>query len=312
MGGCLSKKSDVNRKDVIALKSKSVDEAPEKIITSVVKTEQKKTEDVKKEICVTKHRKSHDKQIQTEQKQSIQMQSRVDNIAIGTPVRTSSCTREEVDAILIQCGRLSWSSSANTPVEKKYSGSKRSYDFDAEVIVGKVEEDELEKERKSRSRSSPSKPRRRRTTLSRERDSNQQRSGSRERIITGSGRRVSRSPGRRSSTPVESAIDATNGASKPGKLVSVPASLTSSIAAGNEQSIVKKIAVKRDVKSPRSQSPSQLRQPPPQQLPTLSRSYSKKTDQSPYRRNPLTEIDNNHSSQVSFCFRISLLAICNL
>ncbi|GJS16098.1 hypothetical protein Tco_0410570 [Tanacetum coccineum] len=31
---------------------------------------------------------------------------------VGTAVRTSSsCTKEEVDAILIQCGRLSWSSS---------------------------------------------------------------------------------------------------------------------------------------------------------------------------------------------------------
>ena len=53
----------------------------------------------------------------------------------AAPVRTSSCTKEEVDAILIQCGRLSRSSSGkggpgvSTP-SKKYSGSNRSYDFD--------------------------------------------------------------------------------------------------------------------------------------------------------------------------------------
>ncbi|CAM8886093.1 unnamed protein product [Rhodiola kirilowii] len=310
MGSCLSKKGD-NPTAVAALNSASLPAKEVKTVVevkspapakTVVKTEQRKAEDediVKKEISVTKHRKSHDKQIQQEQKQQIQIQklpqqtqSRADDMAIGTPVRTSSCTREEVDAILIQCGRLSRSSSANTPSGKKYSGSKRSFDFDNDGIVSKDEGDER---RQSRSRSSPSKPGRRRTP-SRDRDSSQQRSGSRERsVVAGSGRRVSRSPGRRSEAPSVSGVESNNGGSRPGKMVSVPASLTSSLVAGNhEQNTVKKIAVKRDARSPRSQSPAQIRQPQPQ---TLSRSNSRKTDQSPYRRNPLSEIDNNHSSQ---------------
>ncbi|XLU97485.1 hypothetical protein S245_011825 [Arachis hypogaea] len=54
------------------------------------------------------------------------------NIA-ASGVRTSSYTKEEVDAILIQCRRLSRSSSgraASSSGGRKYSGSKRSFDFD--------------------------------------------------------------------------------------------------------------------------------------------------------------------------------------
>ena len=65
----------------------------------------------------------------------------------SAPVRTSSCTKEEVDAILIQCGRLSRSSSGARRAassgevgddggdghRRRHSGSKRSYDFDQEA-----------------------------------------------------------------------------------------------------------------------------------------------------------------------------------
>ncbi|CAA2997962.1 Hypothetical predicted protein [Olea europaea subsp. europaea] len=69
---------------------------------------------------------------------------------MATPVRTSSCTKEEVDAILIQRGRLSRSSSTgnvrlsgsgsrvssedagNLQRGIKYFGSKKSFDSDKE------------------------------------------------------------------------------------------------------------------------------------------------------------------------------------
>jgi len=63
----------------------------------------------------------------------------------SAPVRTSSCTKEEVDAILIQCGRLSRSSSgagraasseAAGGHRRRRSGSKRSYDFDQDARSG--------------------------------------------------------------------------------------------------------------------------------------------------------------------------------
>nr|CAD1844364.1 unnamed protein product [Ananas comosus var. bracteatus] len=62
-------------------------------------------------------------------------------------VRTSSCSKEEVDAILIQCGRLSRSSSgklpsADTAGHRRYSGSKRSFDFDHEKKLGPEELDD--------------------------------------------------------------------------------------------------------------------------------------------------------------------------
>ncbi|GJM85638.1 hypothetical protein PR202_ga02109 [Eleusine coracana subsp. coracana] len=111
------------------------------------------------------------------------------------PVRTSSCTREEVDAILIQCGRLSRSSSGTgrTPSRetgshhrRRRSGSKRSYDFDQEQKAGDEEgnwESGRPASRPSPHRGSPQR----------------KRSGSRERSSGGGSgsRRASRSPGRR-------------------------------------------------------------------------------------------------------------------
>ncbi|CAL9204370.1 uncharacterized protein LOC103975853 [Musa acuminata AAA Group] len=208
-------------------------------------------------------------------------------------VRTSSCTKEEVDAILIQCGRLSRSSSGKASDEtgighRKYSGSKRSYDFDNEK---KGDEEEGEWGEKPASRPSP-----RRRTPSRER------SGSRERGSGGGGRRVSRSPGRRSEVPASSGTP--NERSKPpAKMVAVPArekgrgvSPAASNKRGGEAGALRSA-------SPRSRSPANTTPisnenaayhvPPPNQPQSLSRSSSRKAEQSPFRRNPMAEIDEN-------------------
>ncbi|CAA0814527.1 Uncharacterized protein SHERM_14814 [Striga hermonthica] len=244
-------------------------------------------------------------------------------VAAAAPVRTSSCTMAEVDAILIQCGRLSRSSStakaAAFPQEdgggRKYSGSKRSHDFDGEggavapdggdAAAGEREDRWSERRRHSQGW---------RRTPSRERDSDRdqkQLSGSRER---GGGRRVSRSPGRRSESPSASATNLNSNShssaasSRPRKMVSVPATVSSAAinksqnAAGVEACAAtgvadKRIQVKRNV-SPRARSPARTRvqntnSGTNQQIISLSRSISRKAKHSPCRRNPLAEIDTN-------------------
>ncbi|GMI66102.1 hypothetical protein like AT5G37010 [Hibiscus trionum] len=279
---------------------------------------------VKKEVFIIKHRKSHDKDKRShpppqnppqskenEHASSASTEGGVCNINTSA-VRTSSCTKEEVDAILIQCGRLSRSnSSGKTPSSRKYSGSKRSYDFDCENDndIGAATPTDDRPRRRPSSRSSSQG---RRRTPSRERDQ-QQRSGSRER--SSSGRRVSRSPGRRSeNTEGTHGTNAANGTNRPGKMVSVPPTVSSlamdkSIngveAATATANGVKRISVKRNVgespartaASPRSQSPAKTNNGKGfnenQQQPALSRSSSRKAEHSPYRRNPLSEIDPN-------------------
>ncbi|KAJ3680327.1 hypothetical protein LUZ60_016605 [Juncus effusus] len=191
----------------------------------------------------------------------------------AVPVRTSSCTKEEVDAILIQCGRLSRSSSGKTSAEtgthnRRYSGSKRSYDFDHEK---RGEEDE---EERTLSRPSPH-----RRTPSRER------SGSRERT-TGTGRRVSRSPGRRSDGPTNSTP--ANEKPKPAKMVTVPAREK----AGSAKTGTGTGSGKRNA-SPRSRSPGVNGANRSENVGTLSRSSSRKGEHSPFRRNPMAELDEN-------------------
>ncbi|CAL8169664.1 unnamed protein product [Prunus armeniaca] len=240
-------------------------------------------------------------------------------------VRTQSCNKEELDAILLQCGRLSRSNSSGH--NRRYSGSKRSYDFDAvdgHVIVNEIchedadadgmsAADKIHRHRQS-SRSRPSSPssqgRRRRRTPSRERNQQQQqRSSSRE-------RRTSRSPSKRSSSQQNPSASSSsnananaNGNNRPGKMVSVPAAAISSLATmektthinnGESAATIKRVSVKRNVGSPRAQSPARAnaRGAPnegqqQQQQPSLSRSSSRKAEQSPYRRNPLAEIDPN-------------------
>lgn len=318
---------------------------------------------VKKEIFIIKHRKSHDDR---------DRQQRADGVAASAPiatapttdscnqvsmddkkaaeastgtgvrVRTSSCNKEEVDAILIQCGRLSRSSSgkaassssASCDRGKKYSGSKRSYDFDNCEIDYQVaatsedakNNDDLSDEKthhhRQRHRQSPrhSPSQGRRRTPSRER-SQQQRSSSRE-------RRTSRSPGRRLSmeqnnpncnanatvTATANVNSDTNGTSRPGKMkmVSVPATVMDKNSNGESATTgsIKRISVKRNAgdavnvavgsrnaASPHSQSPARgganAKASNDSLQPSLSRSSSRKAEQSPYRRNPLSELDPN-------------------
>ncbi|TKY47310.1 hypothetical protein E2542_SST29370 [Spatholobus suberectus] len=303
---------------------------------------------VKKEIFIIKHRKSHDdRERNTKSPPGITQQNATTEATessmgdksappattnMGAGVRTSSCTKEEVDAILIHCGRLSRSSSGNAVAasgehRRRYSGSKRSYDFDhcdndtisndedsKKANANENSSDLCEDERhqhRPRHRQSPS-PRpssqeRRRRTPSREREQ-QQRSSSRE-------RRVSRSPGRRSSenTTPANARNNSNTSSRPGKMVSVPATVSSLVMdksnnnGGGESAAttgIKRITVKRNVgaASPRSQSPARANGNAAnankafnenQQQPSLSRNSSRKAEQSPYKRNPPSEVEPN-------------------
>ncbi|KAI3462236.1 hypothetical protein Pfo_031114 [Paulownia fortunei] len=371
MGSCLSKKNACASSSPVALPN-----PPEKL-KSESQLEKKKTEEetvVKKEIFIIKHRKSHEveRQRSDEEKGEVKKAEEVvekgKNVSAtngldgglgngsgimgvggGAPVRTSSCTKEEVDAILIQCGRLSRSSStgkAGLSSEnggRKYSGSKRSYDFDNEngksdgnnVVDGDADAVTRERENRRRERHRQSQGRRRTPSREREKDqAGQQRSGSRERCGSGGGRRVSRSPGRRSESPISTTCSgansnssAANANSRPGKMVSVPATVSSlamdkSTNAGGgaepNSTAVKRIQVKRNVggdgavgtrtaASPRARSPARVRaanenqnvnsSQNQQQPQSLSRSNSRKAEHSPYRRNPLSEIDTNIISQ---------------
>ncbi|EYU25642.1 hypothetical protein MIMGU_mgv1a003662mg [Erythranthe guttata] len=294
MGSCLSKKS------VCASSSSSP----------------KKEAVVKKEIFVIKHRISHEIERPRSDDETGDLKNVEGKIGEGldvgngggggggggaAPVRTSSCTKEEVDAILIQCGRLSRSSSTGKAGHlssenggRKYSGSKRSYDFDNDNgrsdgnNVGEGDDDAVARERENRRRERHRQSQGRRRTPSREREKDQaaqqQRSGSRERVAGGGGRRVSRSPGRRSESPItaNSNSSSANTNSRPGKMVSVPATVSSmamdkSTNAGepNSGAAIKRIQVKRNVggdgaavgttrtaSSPRARSPANVRAPP--------------------------------------------------
>ncbi|KAJ6374952.1 hypothetical protein OIU77_000012 [Salix suchowensis] len=395
MGACFSKKNEVSSspslKEAAAPAPQPVLNYPHNNNNATLKVDQnnkiveheevvnKQVEEedsfLKKEIFVIKHRKSHDRDKRTPPPNddgpaaSTNAPASAGEILLANSntvagannmvVRTSSCTKEEVDAILIQCGRLSRSNSsgAGKPLSsgRKYSGSKRSYDFDNNnnehdqdvkpatsadydsIRKGNDEEEEGEvtTERRqhrhrqrhrqsSRPSASPSAQGRRRTP-SRERDQIQ-RSGSRERASGGnSGRRVSRSPGRRSEIAQNTGITPGNpnatipanntGGNRPGKMVSVPATVSSLVmdksnnigvepqaTAGTKRISVKRnfgeasVAGSRTAASPRSQSPARANAKTSNennQQPCLSRSNSRKADQSPYRRNPLSEIDPN-------------------
>lgn len=344
MGSCLSKKN------VCASSPAPVTfPDPPEILKSETQPEKKEETVVKKEIFIIKHRKSHEVERQRSEegkadiKEVEEFVEKGKNVSSsngldggggggGAPVRTSSCTKEEVDAILIQCGRLSRSSSTGKAVlssengGRKYSGSKRSHDFDSEN--GKCDDNnadgddeavgtERENSRRERQRQSQG----RRRTPSRERE-REQRSGSRERGSSGGGRRVSRSPGRRSESPIttnsgaNSNSSAANGSCRPGKMVSVPATVTmekptNAGGGGGEPNTgagIKRIQVKRNVggdgavgtrsaASPRARSRAANENQNQQQPMSLSRSNSRKAEVSPYRRNPLSEIDTNIISQ---------------
>ncbi|RLM78227.1 uncharacterized protein C2845_PM12G10680 [Panicum miliaceum] len=220
----------------------------------------------------------------------------------SAPVRTSSCTKEEVDAILIQCGRLSRSSSGTGRAassdaagghRRRRSVSKRSYDFDQDARSGGGADEDWERQGAAAAVSRPSPHR---GSPQRKRSGSRERSGG-----GGSGsRRASRSPGRRTDGAAASA--ATAGSSgggerarqQPGKMVSVPARekgrAPSPAAASGKRCA-----------SPRSSSPARMVLanenagcgPAVGPTPALSRSSSRKAEQSPYRRNPMAELDEN-------------------
>ncbi|KAM0851085.1 hypothetical protein ACQ4PT_052638 [Festuca glaucescens] len=218
------------------------------------------------------------------------------------PVRTSSCTKEEVDAILIQCGRLSRSSSASGKTagsgegghQRRYSGSKRSYDFDRDRRGGGAD-DELDWERHGGGGGGASRPSPRRRTPERKRSASHE-----GRSAAGSGsRRVSRSPGRRGdgAPAAASSVGAERVARQPGKMVSVPAREK-----GRAPSPVKSAPSGKRYASPtlRSNSPARAAAAANENAavqathgPSLSRSSSRKADHSPYRRNPMSELDEN-------------------
>ncbi|KAF3647971.1 putative receptor-like protein kinase-like [Capsicum annuum] len=377
MGSCLSKKStSCSSSSTTAAVSNTNQEITKINSTQVEIKKEVEGESVKKEIFVIKHRKSHEVDRKTEEEKGVvkkaneavesannngELVKENNGIVVSAPVRTSSCTKEEVDAILIQCGRLSRSSSMgktgqlgssgstdNPQRSRKYSGSKRSFDFESEngnegsqenVVdceddgaVGDGVRRHRQRQRQPRTPNSSSQGRRR--TPSRERDQEQQkqRSGSsRERGNSGGVRRVSRSPGRRSDSPITTSnggnvasVNANgNNGGRPGKMVSVPATVSSmvmdkSIDAGGPENIsaaaVKRVQVKRNAggdgprtaASPRARSPARVNakvlnerdnnahsNQNQQQPMSLSRSNSRKHEQSPYRRNPLSEIDTN-------------------
>ncbi|KAH6837656.1 hypothetical protein C2S53_017062 [Perilla frutescens var. hirtella] len=336
MGSCFSKKNVCASSPPPA----ALPDPPEKLKSETLPEKKEETAVVKKEIFIIKHRKSHEVERQrseAEKAEIKEVEEFVDKGKIvsssngleggGAPVRTSSCTKEEVDAILIQCGRLSRSSSTGKAAVssenggRKYSGSKRSYDFDSENGKcddnnGDGDDEAVARERDNRRRERHRQSQGRRRTPSRERERDQaaqQRSGSRERGGSGGGRRVSRSPGRRSESPIttnsgaNSSSSAANGNSRPGKMVSVPATVPSTNAEPNMGS-VKRIQVKRNVggetrsgASPRARSPARLRasNDNQQQPMSLSRSNSRKAEHSPFRRNPLADIDTNIISQAT-------------
>ncbi|KAD7478547.1 hypothetical protein R6Q59_007980 [Mikania micrantha] len=342
MGVCCSKTTSTIPSTLIPpeVKIKPSPDQPEKknravaIVAAVAEQEAPK-----KDVFMVKHRKSHEtdrnpdqltrKSIDRKEKApgsspitdisepvaAVSVSNGESGTVLGATVRTSSCTKEEVDAILIQCGRLSRSSSGVNPAGgetptrgRRYSGSKRSFDFDIETGSKNDEDGDLHRRRQQPEHrvSSPSSRRR-----SRERDPQQQRSGSKERGSGNGGRRVSRSPNRRSESPNPNSNGASvagNGSNRPGKMVSVPATEKSNNAGAGEVVAggVKRIQVKRTAASesartaasPRSRSPARtnlrvLNENQNQQPVTLSRSNSRKAEHSPYRRNPLGEIDIN-------------------
>ncbi|KAL0908634.1 hypothetical protein M5K25_023138 [Dendrobium thyrsiflorum] len=212
-------------------------------------------------------------------KQSAQLKEDKDIKAaatVATPLRTSSCTKEEVDAILIQCGRFSRNSSGKASNEmagqRRPSGSKKSYDFDNDV------KEEGEAFDKSTSRPSP----RRRTS-----------SGSRERGSS-EGRRVSRSPGRRSDGPASSTCDKSR--QKPAKMISVPATEKGALFVNGDNdsgsSDGKRVSAPQSTRS-RSPVNNARKSNENAQSQSLSRCSSSKLDESPLGRNPMAEIDDN-------------------
>lgn len=296
MGTCLSKKKkrdSVSPKPQTLSLSKPKPQADPKVVT--IRKEDKKKKPLeegddevgghvrRKEVFIIKHRKSHD-----------------GNTKHRNPNGVAS-SESDVDAILLQCGRLSRNSSGK-PASS--SGSKKSHDFyhseedDNDGLAGDNSSPHLRQHR--RRRRSPGDLRRR--TPSREKSElDEHRPRSREKRV------LSRSPSRRLSSDSHSTITT----SRPAKIVSVPPtdkSYKNNNGGGNNGGI-KRISVKRNVgsaASSRSQSPARTNNgnnnaaksfSENHQQASLSRDSSRKAVISPFRRNPLSEI---HPDSLAF------------
>ncbi|CAN6470225.1 unnamed protein product [Victoria cruziana] len=216
----------------------------------------------------------------------------------------SGCTKDEVDAILIQCGRLSRSSSGkssnenngraltNSASTKRHSGSKRHFEYQAENenhLDREAGDDGGGKQRSGRSshKRTPSGDMggmvdyyyKRSSSRERNPDEQRARRGGPAAAAAAAGggearRRVSRSPGRRGdATPDKSR------ASRSGRYAPPSSGDTGA----------KPVAKRNNVAS-RSRSPAaraSAATTPTVPTPSLSRNSSRKGEQSPYRR-PLT------------------------
>ncbi|KAK4274959.1 hypothetical protein QN277_018112 [Acacia crassicarpa] len=289
--------------------------------------------EVKKEVFIIKHRKSYsDGGGSGREKFSKHAYS--DGVA-SINMTNVAAEAKEVDEILLECGRLSRNSSGKAVSSsergrrRKHSGPKKSRDFDhcendtttnaisnsgllCEDDDGLAGENQHElRQQRPRRRSPVASSERRRRTPSRERDQ-QQRSSSRE-------RRVSRSPNKRSSDATtcnltNNNINNNNTTTRPGKMLSVPPTVSSLAMdkSNNGDGGIVRVSVKRNVgaASPRTLSPARangnaanckvtLCSENHQQQPSLSRNSSRKTEKSPHRRNPLSEIDVNSLANIT-------------
>ncbi|KAK1421468.1 hypothetical protein QVD17_23822 [Tagetes erecta] len=232
MGACCSKTDNSIPSPQIQIKH------PENNNTTIIpivasptqQQQQQQQQSLEKDVFVVKNWNNHETDTHPDQetRKSVERKKNVidsagDDESGKMVLRTSSCTEQEVDAILIQCGRLSRSNSGvkpaggETPTRgRRYSGSKRSFDFDMEMSSKNNDNDDSGQQQRQIRVSSPSRRRSR------------ERSGSKERGTGTGGRRVSRSPNRRSESPNPNcnttvAAGAGSGSSRPGKMVSVPA-----------------------------------------------------------------------------------------
>ncbi|KAH0910122.1 hypothetical protein HID58_033443 [Brassica napus] len=160
----------------------------------------------RKEVFVIKHRKNHErsKTTKTGPKDST-----------ASEEKSTGTTTNQTPA---DCGRLSQSNSAAAAKTKRYSVSKRSFDFDNNGDADKADE-RRRSGRRSLAADSSAAARWRRVTSGAEETDSEQRSGS---------RRVSRSPERRSETTnpnngIGSSVNSSNNNNIPAKFVSVPA-----------------------------------------------------------------------------------------
>lgn len=302
MGGCFSKKKNIRSS------TRPVSPQPE---FKSDPPQQQQQHVLKKEIFVIKHRISneidrHSNQDNNDQNPSPKLS--------GARTRTSSCSKDEVDAILLQCGRLSRSNSAgaqnpNRRTRRRYSRSKRSFDFDLSNRLkqandydndnGNVNDnDEIDGlHHRHREVRVPSPSSRRNS-----------RSSSKE-------RRISISPSRRSQSPFcnSNTVTATSGGGSgnrpPVKMVSVPATDKRNAAGVDEVVVgaVKRIHVKRNV-SPAKTNLRVFNDNHSQEL-RQSREYynTREADEMYYRRRSLVEIDNNadRSSQAKRTRKLS-------